>query len=285
MRGVSIAWLLLLVAAAAPKAKEEFAFIENDRARLGVKLTSGAAIGHFSAVDSDRNLLNHFDHGRLVQQSYYGDEDGSRWNKQPWRWNPVQGGDWRGTAATVLELKREKTTLYAKTRPRHWASGADLPDVTMEQWITLDGPAAHVRYRMTYTGEKRHKPRPQELPAVFIQPDLSTFVLYDGKHPWTGKDVSRSKPGWPNESRKMTENWAAYVDEKDFGVGAYVPVADELTCYRYKGGNNSDCSYFAPVKTFAITPGLAFEYDVYLTFGTVDQIRARFAEIRAKRPQ
>jgi hypothetical protein len=282
MRALPVAWLLLLVAAGAPTAKDDFVFIENDEVRLGVKRSSGAAIGHFSPVESRRNLLNHFDHGRLVQQSYYGDEDGSLWNKQPWRWNPVQGGDWRGTAATVLELKGEKTTLYAKTRPRHWASGADLPDVTMEQWISLDGPTARVRYRMTYAGQKHHKPRHQELPAVFVQPDLATLVLYDGREPWTGKDLSRSKPGWPNESRKMTENWAAYVDDKDFGLGAYVPIADELTCYRYKGGGNSDCSYFAPVKTFAITPGLVFEYDVYLTIGRPDQIRAAFAGIRAK---
>ena len=37
---------------------------------------------------------------------------------------------------------------------------------------------------------------------------------------------------------------------------------------------------FAPLRTFAITKGLVFEYDVYLKIGTVDEIRSRFAQIR-----
>ena len=74
------------------------------------------------------------------------------WGKNPWRWNPVQGGGYKGVPATVLEIKTEPTSLYAKTRPRHWASEADLPEVTMEEWISLTGKVAHVRFKMSYTG-------------------------------------------------------------------------------------------------------------------------------------
>jgi hypothetical protein len=61
-------------------------------------------------------------------------------------------------------------------------------------------------------------------------------------------------------------------------VGAFVPVADTLTCYRFGDGKreHGSCSYFAPLKSFAITPGLAFEYDVWLTIGTAQEIRERF---------
>jgi hypothetical protein len=31
----------------------------------------------------------------MLQQSYYGDADGSSWNGQPWCYNPVQGGSWQ----------------------------------------------------------------------------------------------------------------------------------------------------------------------------------------------
>ncbi len=261
---------------------DDWAFLDNGQVRLGVKRISGAGIGWFSASGSPRNLINDWDHGRLVQQSYYGQKDGSLWADKPWTWNPVQGGDYLGHGARVLELNTRTNFLYARTLPKHWATGADLPDVTMEEWITLTGRVAHVRFKMTYAGTNSHPVRSQEVPAFFVQPDLNTLVLYDGNQPWTNAQLHRSQPGWPNEGRRITEHWAAYMDTNNFGVGAFVPVADQLTCYRFGDGKveHGSCSYFAPLVKFAITPGKVFEYDLYLTFGTSGEIRETFQQIQ-----
>ena len=79
----------------------------------------------------------------------------------------------------------------------------------------------------------------------------------------------------------MAECWAAYVDAAGFGAGAYVPQAMRLTCYRYGDGreDHGSCSYFAPLTRFPITPGTRFDYEVVLTLGTVDEIRARFEAV------
>lgn len=260
--------------------QEDWLFIDNGQIRIGVKKTSGAAIAWLSKSGSDKNFVNHWDHGRLIQQSYYGAEDGSMWNKKPWRWNPVQGGDWKGNAAKVLELISGADWLYAKTLPKHWASGGDLNETVMEQWIRLVGKTAHVRYKMTYTGLQAHPEKNHEIPAVFVEPELDTLVHYDGQEPWSGGDLSRSKPGWPNSKRKMGENWAAYVNAEDFGLGVMVPKASELTCYRHRSaGEKGACSYFAPLTRFAFRPGTVFEYDVYLTLGKSNEIRQRFQAI------
>ena len=268
---------LNLVAAENPN----WAFLDNGQVCIGVKKNHGAGIGWFSASGSPRNLINDWDAGRLVQQSYYGEADGSLWNKKPWRWNPVQGGEWHGQGAKVMALTITNQVLYARTLPKHWASGADLPDVKMEEWITLTGKVAHVHFRMTYAGKVSHPKTGHEIPAFFAQPDLDTLVLYDGKQPWTDAPVSRSKPGWPNEGRQMTEHWAAYVGKDDFGVGALVPVASHLTCYRFGDGNakHGACSYFAPLTEFAITPGKVFDYDVFLSLGKTAEIRDSFQSI------
>ena len=39
------------------------------------------------------------DEGRFVQQSYYGEADGSKRDGKDWVWNPIQGGGWRGQEA------------------------------------------------------------------------------------------------------------------------------------------------------------------------------------------
>lgn len=261
--------LVLLLAAQVSAAPETWTYLDNGQVKLGVDMTRGACIGWFSQSGSPDNRLNAYDAGRYVQQSYYGDADGSDWNGQPWRYNPVQGGSWRNEAATVLESKVEKESLYAKTRPRHWATGKLLDEVVMEQWLRLDGKLARLKFRLTYTGTKSHAPRHQELPALFVTPKLDTLVFAgaDGK-------LTRLQPGFPNEYVKLGQPWAAWVDPAGQGVGIGCPHAKEATCYRVRNGNAGDCSYLAPLQTFALTPGLVFEYEAVLALGTLEEIRA-----------
>ncbi len=156
--------------------------ISNGQISVGIKPASGGAIAWVASEPGGQNMVDAHDRGRLVQQSYYGKSDGSLWNKQPWRWNPVQGGDWRGNSARVLELSLKDSSAYIKTLPKHWASGEDLTTTTMQQWIELDGPVAHIRYQFQQRGGEDHPPTHQELPAVFLRPDLRNLVMYDGRN-------------------------------------------------------------------------------------------------------
>lgn len=262
-------------------------YIDNNVIRLGVDLESGGCVFYFSESAIRRNLLNHHDKGRFIQQSYYGDEDGSRWGNREWRWNPVQGGGYKGHPARLLEYAGTSKSLYVKSMPKHWATGADVDDAVMEQWITLEEDVARIRYRFIYTGDRNHEKRHQEMPAVFVDYDLRNLVFYEGKKPWTHDKVTVTVPGWPNEMKVRDEHWAAYVDNDNWGIGVYTPGTREMTCYRYKGTSGpkgSGCSYFAPLRTFAVINGLNLEYQVYLTIGTVSEIRDRFYKIRLRNP-
>jgi hypothetical protein len=77
----------------------------------------------------------------------------------------------------------------------------------------------------------------------------------------------------------LAENWAGFVGADGRGVGVCFPGTTMITTYRYAGPEGPagmGCSYFAPLRTMAITPGLVFEYEVYLTIGTAEEMRARF---------
>ena len=280
----------------------DWLYLDNGQVRLGVDRAAGASIGFFGESATGRNLLNHHDKGRFIQQSYYGAKDGSDWNGKAWRWNPVQGGGWRGEPARTLAFTNTATTLYAKTLPKHWATGADLPEVVMEEWIELRDRVAHIRFRMSYTEARAgdlqspsaaqrkptdggykppaQPPAHQELPAVFVDFALTNLVYYKGDAPWTGGALTRRVPGWPNEyDKQLTENWAAYVDARDWGLGVFVPGTTEMTFYRNAGKpgpTGSGCSYLAPIRTLAITNGFKLEYEVFLTIGTVSELRGKF---------
>lgn len=267
-----------------PGGAGEWVYLDNGKVRLGVKKSSGAGIAWLSASGSDVNLLDHYDHGRLIQQSYYGKPDGSLWAEKPWRWNPVQGGDYKGTAAEVISLTHDATTLKSSVRPRNWAGGELLTDCLMEQEIRLDGRCAIVRFRFHYTGTETHPVIHHEVPAVFMNPKLTDLVHYEGGAPWTAAALARSQPGWPNEGRKITESWAAYVDKENCGAGVFVPISQSITCYRFGASPEakSACSYFAPLVKFAITPGMDFQYEAALAMGTPDEMRAAFSALRGK---
>ena len=54
-------------------------FISGGSLRLGVDLGAGGSLFHLSQAPDHRNLVNHHDRGRFIQQSYYGDPDRSFW--------------------------------------------------------------------------------------------------------------------------------------------------------------------------------------------------------------
>jgi hypothetical protein len=279
------AGVLMYPQSAFATAPGDAAFIDNGVVRLGIDLSAGGSIFHFGPSDTGANLLNHYDKGRFIQQSYYGEYDGSKWVDKPWRWNPVQGGGYRHEPADVVEKEVAKTHLRVVSIPRHWASGEAVEEARMAASIRLEGKVAHIHFGFRYTGEKEHPPTHQELPAVFVDAAFPTLVRYDGDSPWTGGKLTSNVPGWPNQSVAATENWAAYVNDDNEGIGVFFPGTSELTTYRFEGDGTegptgSACSYFAPIRTFAVTPGLDFSYDVHLTLGTVDEIRQRFAGIQ-----
>jgi hypothetical protein len=280
---MTMRWLIVGLGLVANGFAAEEKFLENDRVKIGVDLTSGGSVFWFSEKANGRNLLNHADRGRFIQQSYYGKADGSKWVDKPWRWNPVQGGDYKGRPAKLLDSKVTVDSLYVKSVPVNWAGGEDIEDCQMEEWITLDGEVAHLRFRFSYDGTETHPATHQELPAVFVDYALTDLVYYQGKSPWKGGAIKKNQPAWPNEYRdELSENWAGFVGPDGRGVGVFFPGTTMITTYRHpgpEGPKGMGCSYFAPIRTMAITPGLVFEYDVFLTIGTAEEMRERFRVI------
>ena len=274
--------LFLLIASLQAGPVPDPEFIDNGVIRLGIDRSAGGAIFHFGLSGAgSSNLLNHYDKGRFIQQSYYGREDGSDWAGKPWRWNPVQGGGYRGEAAKDVVISRGEDSLRVASQPRHWATGEVVPDAEMESVITLRGAVAEIDFTFRYAGAEIHPPHHQEMPAVFVDAEYANLVFM------SAGELVRRVPGWPNERIDAEDSWLAYVNDADEGIGVFFPGTKEVTCYRYRGDGKtgptgSACSYFAPVRTLAITPGFQLRDKVYLTVGSIADIRERFAMIMPK---
>ena len=271
--------------------KENATYITNGKIQIGVDLERGGAVFHFSEATNKRNMLNHYDEGRFVQQSFYGDSDGSKWNGNSWFWNPVQGGSWDGKKSSVRSSNITDTRIAVTTTPLRWATGESLTECIMKEVITLEDECAHIHYSFSRSGGKNYKARHQEMPAVFCDYDLKTLVFYKGSSPWTGGGLTKVVPqnlsdGATNQYVTRTEEWSAYVDDNNYGLGVYTPGTQQITYYTFGhgpgGAGKSSCSYFAPIRTLALTGEMELSYEVYLTIGTVEQIRSRFTKIHNK---
>ncbi|MFA5688643.1 MAG: hypothetical protein WC959_05805 [Kiritimatiellales bacterium] len=258
----------------------EWVYLDNGTVRIGVDKARGACIGFFGESSTRRNLLNHYDEGRFIQQSYYGDPDGSDWNGKPWVYNPIQGGNWQGQHSKVTAFEKTAEKIYAKVLPCNWAGGELCPETMMEMTISLTGAVAHIRFEMNYSGETQTRAKHQEMPAVFTDAVLSNLVYT------TDRVLTRRVPGWLNERGNAPECWLAWLDHSDWGIGIYAPGTPDFTCYRFSAGAAApvaaSCSYAAPVRTFALINGLNVTYDVFLTIGTLQEIQTQFTEIAEK---
>lgn len=184
------------------------------------------------------NLINIYDKGREVQQSYYADvyeEHGYTRGRyegidREWPYNPVQGGDQDDNSSQIIDYRVEKNLLYVKVRAMDWGQHNSTTKSYMENWYSLNEDTLVVKNRFVdWNGFKAsNSVINNEIPAVYFAQALDTYVTYDGKAPWTGEALDRqdSLSSWVDGayvSENPSEGWFAWVNDEDYGVGMYVP--------------------------------------------------------------
>ena len=279
-----------------PQAK---VFLENESFRLGVKLDWGGAIGEFTDKRQSvyGNLLNEHDTGRLVQQSFYGPAEIPGYENgvfmgNVWNYNPVQGGDQFGNRSKLVAFEQSGNCIKIVSRPLDWAKENSPTFTYYTNVYTLTDAGVTVENTAIDFLETPWTPRHQELPAFYTISALGNFVFYNGDQPWTddGLQVERDLPFWGGSEsyhtvkQGNTETWCAWVDDHDYGVGVFTPIAEILLAGRHQFNGSASpmddaTNYVAPLCTFALDFGEPFSYTYYVTAGTVDEIRGTFRQL------
>lgn len=279
-------------------------FIENERLKLGVRLIWGGGVNYIldkkCPVEGLTNLINQFDTGRLVQQSYYGcgkneENDWGAFNgSEHWPYNPVQGGDKGNMHSRLIDVSAAEGRIYIKAQPRDWGKIGVFTPSYMENVYSIDGDMIRVDNKFTdYSGWK-HPITTQELPAFYTVSYLDRYEFYDGHEPWQDKPLTIrdnlrfwGDPRFSGECsfpmlEDNTEIWSAWVSSKDdYGIGLYVPNTDYLYAGRnaYNGSKDPDndgTNYIAPLCKIGIVSYRPIEYSYLMTVGSTDEIRSRF---------
>jgi hypothetical protein len=268
--------------------------IDNDTLNVKLDLNRGGTISYISISGSERNLVNIYDEGRYIQQSYYAGKsidrqaDGQSPDWSPWSWNPIQAGDAYGNRAEILEYKKEGNTLYVKCIPMQWDMNNKPAEAVLEQWTTLNGNILKVRNKLTChrtdTIYGEGNSAEQELPAVYPISALSNLYTYFGNAPFKGEPIDKVKVEFLQDdfwgrykNDTVTESWMAFVDDKNWGMAVYTPSSNNFLAGMAgkPGGETRDVStsYIAPLQTIALYKSSVFKYDYYIIIGKLEEIR------------
>lgn len=276
-----------------PLSQHTFSYLDNGTIRIGVDLDGGGAIGFLSDSGSLMNLVNIHDFGRYIEQSYYSGprpfgNPSTNWPN--WPWNACSAGDAFRNPSTIKALSNDGRTLYVRAIPKQWALKNRDSECTVETWISLSGAVARVRHRLVNqrSDQTQYPPSTQELPAAYLISGLHRLLTYSGDDPFTGDGrltrIDHIAPPWKHFH--ATENWAALVDERDWGVGLYHPGA-----YTFQGGqagrfrsrdplhNSTNC--MEPVRWEIMDHNIVYDYTYYVIVGRLDDIRK---QVYARRP-
>ena len=265
-------------------------FLERDGVRLGVTLEMGGAIASLldrRAPAGYTNLLNRFDTGRLVQQSYYGcDEppyEPGEFMDSPWPYNPVQGGDKGGNRSRVIDVRCEDGEICVKAQPYDWGHvGSITPSYMENRYRFLDDGVICVDNRFTDFSGLRHRARAQELPAFYVVSALDVFT-------WEDAGVRRSRDDlifWPlakDQNFPLTDPAHAFCmwhDKSGYGVGLAVPAAEQYYAGRHAYNGSRDpmsgaTNYVAPLKTVRLRSFEPFSYRYLLAVGDLETVARR----------
>ena len=169
-----------------------------------------------------------------------------------WPYNPVQGGDEVCNVSQIIDYEVRAKEIYVKVRAMDWANGSARPEKRgddyeqvkngrttksyIENWYTIRAGMLEATNRfIDWNGFSDMSAIPShslEIPAAYVVHPLSNYVCYTGDDPWNLGDMTYDRQGqlenWAKNSHvnvKHPEDWFAWLNDEDFGVGVYIPGA------------------------------------------------------------
>ena len=244
-------------------------------AKKGAKQFLSSSVNLINICDAGREFQQSYyaDVGGSKEEATGANGYDRRWsftaNKKGYYWpyNPVQGGDEVCNLSQIIDYEVSDNAIYVKVRAMDWANGyarseyADLEGYEavkngrttksyIENTYTVKGGMLYVDNRFIdwngFTDMEELPLHTLEIPAAYVVHPLSNYVCYTGDNAWDLGDTSYDRqpdlPGWWLENshvnKQHPEDWFAWVNDEDFGVGVYIPNASHYISGRNNFGRN-----------------------------------------------
>lgn len=271
---------------------DDLSMLDNGMVRIGIDREKGGSITWLSWANYPENMVNLFDPGRLIQQSYYAGRSLDRkaqgqsnaWS--PWPWNPIQGGGVGSWGRASVVRRTAEGGLYSETIPKLW----DMPDeparALMRQWTSFEpGMSDVIRVRCELVCQREEDDRwgratfrAQEIPACYFTRNFSRVKSYLGEGKW--RDESHP-PGPPWGKTDPPLNVMALFEEKGQGVALFSPSATQhwnFGPHRKEVSRNptaGPCMHVAPIDRVKLDAKSTYRVRYWLVVGDIATLSQR----------
>lgn len=289
-----------------------------------------------TVITDQVNLVNVHDLGREIQQSFYSNIDETNGYAPDddvlyegnLLYNPVQAGSAGHNQSQIIDYHVTDSEIYVKCRPQDWFLRNTQTDSYMEStYAFAEDGTLRVTNRFVNFSEYKDMDKAriggQETPAIYIVHPLNYF--YCETRSGTINDpnlldamTTQQKLYYDHEVKgdyhyvlnkdQFFYDWFAFVNDKKFGLGIYMPKFDQLVASRgwtstnYEYIYNSDYNYTIYQLNSRRTPSMyvsnynyccpsvlrrmvdfvPFEYTFALYVGTVYEMKAKFERMDKK---
>jgi hypothetical protein len=249
----------------------------TETVRVGLLKSWGGAITEVSLNGTD--YVNNDDPGRQIQASLW---DANADYATSWGYNPVESGDHFFSGSPLLASALTPDSIYTRTQPIQWApenfgggwGNPVLGDAYIEKLISVVpgyNRVFKVHYKITHFGTDTHADAFQELPVMYVNPNVPRFLHYAGSAPWTDGALSQhTMPFACCDMLHTPEQWGAYVDDTNTGIALYTPGQYPNS----KGFDAGSTLQVTPMCPYTWDPGAVLEFDTFILVGPVTESRA-----------
>ena len=300
MKTKTIATLLLLAPLLPILAADSFKtsvpddrlFLDNGTVKVGIDRSRGASITWLSWAAYPKNVVNHSDPGRLIQQSYYAGKsldrtaDGQSTHWSPWSWNPIQGGGVSSWARVKVMERRFGNILYGETVPKLWDMPNEEAAALMRQWTGIEPQMSNVvvvHCELVCQRESNDRwgpaiPRAQEIPACYFTRNFSNSKTYLGEGKW---QEETQPPGPPWGHAKPPRKAMAFFNAAGQGVAIFSPASGpswnvgRVSTQETDDSSKGPCMHCAPISRANLGPKSDYSFRYWLVVGNEAQIAAR----------
>ena len=172
---------------------------------------------------------------------------------RPWRFKSSFGQHSHCNISQIVDYQKTDNSIYIKCKALDWANNNYVTDSYTENWYTIDNDVLYVKNRFIdfagFTDMDKCSYTQLELPAAYVSHPLHNYVSYQGYIPWAndeqGLSYQSNLGSWVKQAYteyKHLEDWFAWVNDDDFGVGMYIPDIDYYASGRADASTN--ISYF-----------------------------------------
>lgn len=292
-----------------------------------------------TVITEESNLINIHDYGREIQQSYYAavDESNGYVPKSEvlydatLRYNPIQAGSAGDMQSQIIEYRHTKNEIYIKARLQEWFLDNTLSDSYAESRYYFAQDGMMISYNRfvnfsQFTGLEDLPIVGQETPAIYISYPLNYFYCETTKGTINDPNLTSAvrspfkeqltdKIDGPYhyrlDEKSVPGDWAAFVNDKGFGIGFCMPEADMYKAsrgwdkvssvnyyneptnhsyykkihgvleYEYVPSAYADnYNYFCPVTDTRMLDFIPIEFEYAIYVGTTTEMKQQFNALR-----